>query len=99
LLFYKPNTQLHGLYTENPAGSLADFREFLTRVERRRLLPDWWDGQRRQACVGIAEGSNPSSIQTIVEKQDIQEMYGASTMPMVFRTIADRIYGKAVMAQ
>jgi hypothetical protein len=87
------------LYTEDLAGLLPDFREFKTRAERKRLLLDWWDGQRRQACEEIATGSNPSGIQTVVEKQDIQEMYGASTMPMVFCTIADRIYGKAVMAQ
>jgi len=87
----------HGIYTEDPAGPLPDFRAFMTQAEQKALLPDWWGKESRQACEQVAVGSTNSSIHSIVGKRDIQKIYGNSNMPMVFRTIADRVYGSGVL--
>jgi hypothetical protein len=33
-------SHLHGTHTEDPAGPLPDFREFMTLAEQKELLPD-----------------------------------------------------------
>jgi hypothetical protein len=81
----------HGIYAEDPAGPLPDFQAFMTQAEQKALLPDWWGKSNRQAYEQIAVGSSDSSIHSTVEKRDIQRMYGNSNMPMVFRTVADRV--------
>ncbi len=70
----------------------------MTLAEEKGLLPSWWNAEKRQACEAVAIGGGDSDIKSIVGKQEVQEIYGASSMPMVFRTIADRVYGKGVMA-
>lgn len=90
---------MHGAHTEDPAGPLPDFQEFMTLAEERGLLPNWWNAEKRQACEAVAMGGEDNDIRSIIGKQEVQEVYGAPFMPMVFRTIADRVYGKCVMAE
>ncbi len=89
---------MHGAHTEDPAGPLPDFQEFMTFAEEKGLLPSWWNAEKRQACEAVAVGGGDSDIKSIIGKQEVQEIYGASSMPMIFRTIADRVYGRCVMA-
>ena len=87
---------MHGVHTEDPAGPLPDFQEFVTLAEEKGLLPNWWNAEKRQACEAVAMGGD-NDIRSIIGKQEVQEIYQASSMPMVFRTIADRVYGRGVM--
>ena len=95
---FKNDAYPHGTYTEDPAGPLPHFQDFLTRVEQEGLLQDWWDSSKRRVCEETAMGGTYSNIWVIIEKPHVQETYGNPMMPMVFRTIADRVYGKVVMA-
>lgn len=89
---------MHGTHTEDPAGPLPDFQDFMTLAEQKGLLPDWWGGGDRQACEEVAIGETDSNINSIIGKKEIQETYGNSDMAMVFRTVADRVYGRGVLA-
>jgi hypothetical protein len=70
----------------------------MTRAQRNGLLPNWWDERKRQACGEVAATDTYSGIRATFGKPDVQDRYGKSFMPMVFRTIAESVYGKVVMA-
>jgi mitochondrial splicing suppressor protein 51 len=82
---------MHGTHGNDAAGLLPDFRDFMTKAERNGLLPNWWNEEKRQACEEAVIGDPYSNIKAVIEKPDVQKEYGSPLMPMVFRTIADRV--------
>ena len=85
---------------------LEDFREFLDKAEaqmgkeqqgevkRSGILPSWWSQEKRTACEQRAMRRDLwSSLHYVVEKQDIQEHYMDSLMPMKLRMLAETVYG------
>jgi splicing suppressor protein 51 len=94
----------HGLYIGG--DPLEDFREFLDKAEaqmgkeqqgevkRSGILPSWWSQEKRTACEQRAMRRDLwSSLHYVVEKQDIQEHYMDSLMPMKLRMLAETVYG------
>lgn len=75
------------------------FKEFLDLAEKReKLLPSWWDKEKRKECERLAMGGDGwADISCAVEKSDIQEHYGDGMMPMKLRILGEKIYGKGFM--
>lgn len=73
----------------------AGFRRFLKKVEKKRgLLPDWWSSAKAEECVKLGSGQHPDyDLGHAVQKHDIIEQYGDSTMPMKLRMFGEQIYG------
>ncbi|KAF4625385.1 hypothetical protein G7Y89_g12782 [Cudoniella acicularis] len=85
-----------GIYNEeNP---IREFNKFLDLAEKRnKLLPPWWNKEKRGECVRWATGgSDWADINCAVEKSDIQERYD-NMMPMKLRILGEKIYGKGFM--
>ncbi|PQE18755.1 MYND domain protein [Rutstroemia sp. NJR-2017a WRK4] len=73
------------------------FEEFLDLAEgREKLLPGWWNGEKRELCEEMAVRDSWHNIFEIVEKSDIKEHYGDGFMPMKLRILAEKIYGKGL---
>jgi len=86
-----------GIYAgEDPR---VPFGEFLDLAESRRgLLPGWWNAEKRKECESMAvDASQWSDINCAVEKGDVQDHYGDSTMPMKLRILGEKVYGKGFM--
>ena len=79
---------------------VRDFQRFLDKAEKRDLLlPDWWDGEKRAACVKVArDRRGDHCVFYAVEKSDIRDYYGNPLMPMQLRMLADKVYGRGVVA-
>jgi splicing suppressor protein 51 len=75
------------------------FKKFLDLAEKRdRLLPSWWNKEKRQECERLAKGGDSwADISCAVEKSDIQVHYGDGMMPMKLRILGEKIYGKGFM--
>lgn len=96
---------------ESPA--LRDFRHFLDLAEaqigkdqqqqssddakKSSILPSWWSSEKRAICERRAMGTGWSALHRAVEKEDIQEHYKDSMMPMKLRMLAEAVYGFNVM--
>ena len=87
-----------GLYNrEHPR---ADFNAYLNKAEATGVLPEWWNAEKRKACV--AYGFNKahwSDLNCAVEKSDIIEHYKNPMMPMQLRMVAEMVEGSNVMGQ
>ncbi|KAH8697267.1 hypothetical protein BGW36DRAFT_378342 [Talaromyces proteolyticus] len=101
---------LRGRYAEGEDGAVVrDFQRFLDLAEARReldrngeerVLPDWWDVQKREECESRAMQSQAwSTLWRAVSKNDILEHYRDSAMPMKLRMLAEAVYGYNVMDQ
>lgn len=68
-----PNT----VYT-GAASSIGPFRAFLGKVEARgRVLPAWWNAEKRKECEEFAEsGGDRSSVRSKVTKEEVISQYG-----------------------
>ncbi|KAL1985935.1 hypothetical protein VTN96DRAFT_7200 [Rasamsonia emersonii] len=92
---------------ESPA--VRDFRHFLDLAEaqigkeqpedgkKSSILPSWWSPEKRAICERRAMGTGWSALHHAVEKEDIQEHYKDSMMPMKLRMLAEAVYGFNVM--
>lgn len=74
------------------------FKKFLDLAEKRdRLLPSWWNREKRRECERLAMGGDRwADISCAVEKSDIQEHYGDGMMPMKLRILGRRSMGRAL---
>ncbi|PQE16461.1 MYND domain protein [Rutstroemia sp. NJR-2017a WRK4] len=74
------------------------FKEFLDFAESRdKILPRWWNNEKRALCEKMAVEDNWYNINSVVEKSDIMEHYKDNMMPMKLRILAEKIYGKGFM--
>ncbi|KAL1965111.1 hypothetical protein VTN77DRAFT_6024 [Rasamsonia byssochlamydoides] len=91
--------------------AVQDFRKFLDLAEaqigkeqpedtkKSSILPRWWSPEKRAICERRAMGDGWSALRYAVEKEDIQEHYKDSMMPMKLRMLAEKVYGFNVMEQ
>ncbi|KAL2760012.1 hypothetical protein ACRALDRAFT_1060033 [Sodiomyces alcalophilus JCM 7366] len=83
------------IYGGAPHG-LVGFRRFLDLVaERDKLLPPWWDADKRKACeeMGMDRGGgNFYNLAAAVEKGEIIDRYGDQRFPMQLRMFAEAVY-------
>jgi len=76
--------RIRGLYADE--DPIPDFRRFLDMAEAKKLLPVWWDREKRAACESLAVKSDGNCyLGHAVEKPDIQEKYSDQLMPMKIR--------------
>ena len=96
--FVNGNVSEHSLY--GGGDPIRDFQRFLDRAEKRDLLlPDWWDGDKRAACVEVArDRRGDHCVFYAVEKSDIKEYYGSALMPMRLRMLALKVFGRGIVA-
>jgi splicing suppressor protein 51 len=84
-----------GIYAEQDPR--PGFKEYLDLAEfRDRLLPSWWNGEKRVLCQTMAVRDRWYNIFKIVEKSDIKEHYEDPLMAMKLRALAEKIYGKGL---
>lgn len=90
--------ETRGIY--NQEHPRADFTEYLTKAHAAGVLPDWWNNQKKRACVayGLKAGSS-SNLNGAVEKSDIIEHYKNPLMPMQLRMVAEKVEGTNVYGQ
>lgn len=103
---YDGDVTVGSVYDGSPNG-LPAFRRFMKLVAKRPgLLPAWWDGERqRKECEAFgmrkeADGEECwGGLRTCMEKSDIMEYYGDSTMPMQLRMFGEDVYGSGPAGQ
>ena len=82
----------------NPA---AGFRRYLKKAETRSgVLPEWWSGEKREACVAFGcRKDHWWRLDSAVEKSDIQEQWENGGMPMQLKMLGEEIVGSYVMGR
>jgi len=85
-----------GLYAgESP---VPGFKRFLAQAERKKMLPTWWNNEKKAECVRFGLKKNHwFDLSCAVEKSDVQEHYKDPLMPMKIRMLAEKITGSNVM--
>ena len=87
-----------GIY--NQEQPRADFNAYLNKAEATDVLPEWWNAEKRKACVAYGfNKANWSDLNCTVEKRDITEHYKNPMMPMQLRMVAEMVEGSNVMGQ
>lgn len=62
-------------------------------------MPSWWLPGKERECEALGLGDGWSSLSRAVEKSDIVEHYGDSTMPMQLRMLGELVYGSGPAGQ
>lgn len=95
---YKFMSEQRGIY--NQEHPKADFNAYLNKAEATGVLPEWWNAQKRAACVAYGfNQANWSDLNCAVEKSDVIEHYKNPMMPMLLRMVAEMVEGSNVMGQ
>ena len=79
--------------------SLLGFRRYLDLAqERKGLLPQWWNPEKRATCLQLGRKRGGwEDLSCAIEKSDIVEHYGNGLIPFKLRALAERVYEKGVM--
>jgi len=87
--------RIRGLYADE--DPIPDFRRILDMAEAKKLLPVWWDREKRAACESLDVKSDGNCyLGHAVEKPDIQEKYSDQVMPTKIRVFAEDVYGRPI---
>ena len=90
---FEGDADMDSIYGGAP-DSRDGFRRFLRWTESRRgLLPSWWSPEKAAECQATGMRGGWSSLASAVEKRDILDHYGDSSMPMQMRMFGEQIYG------
>ncbi|KAL5119787.1 hypothetical protein ACEQ8H_002393 [Pleosporales sp. CAS-2024a] len=81
------------------SSSIAPFRVYLDKAATRKLLPPWWDAEKRNECEAFGEGGAWNNLRKSVTKHDIVNHYGDPRAPMQLRMLAEAVYGVGSMGQ
>ncbi|KAG0314173.1 hypothetical protein BGZ99_008304 [Dissophora globulifera] len=96
---FEGNVAIDSLYG-GAASGVDGFKKFLRLTEtRKELLPQWWSTAKAQECVKFGSGPKPGErglLDYAVEKPDLIEEYGDSSMPMQLRMLGEQIYEKGI---
>lgn len=97
---FEGNAMIDSLYSGECADSRIPFRLFLTHVEKvNGLLPAWWTAAKLDECVAFGLTDSWANLGSAVEKADLIDHYGDSTMPMQLRIMREIITGRGPMGQ
>lgn len=77
----------------NPDGPVDDFKNYLDRAEQRKIVPGWWNAEKRQEVERMAmDKKGRTSIHQTLEKDVIMEEYDNDVMPMTLTMLSDQIF-------
>jgi splicing suppressor protein 51 len=58
------------------------------------MFPLWWSEEKAVECEALGMNGGWSFLSNVIEKSDLIEYYGISSMPMQLRMFAEQVYGR-----
>jgi splicing suppressor protein 51 len=58
------------------------------------MFPLWWSEEKAVECEALGMNGGWSFLANVIEKSDLIEYYGISSMPMQLRMFAEQVYGR-----
>ncbi|KAF2033096.1 hypothetical protein EK21DRAFT_59221 [Setomelanomma holmii] len=91
-------TMPNSLYS-GAASSIQPFRQYIAQASARKVLPSWWNDEKRKECEAFGESGAWNDLRRRVSKREIVEHYGDQKVPMQLRMFAEAVYGVGLMGQ